>query len=97
VREFLARNSVEHELRDVRKSPIPADEAVRIVRTHQRGLARKGAALREVDIAKASDEELRKLFLGREGTLRAPTVSDGKTVLSGFDEESLGKMIKGLK
>lgn len=96
MREFLARNSVEHELRDVRKAPIAAAEAIRLVRTHKRGLAKKGAALREIEIAKVSDEELRKLFLGREGTLRAPTVSDGTTVLAGFDEESLRRLIEGL-
>ena len=45
-------------------------------------------------IAAASDEELRKLFLGREGTLRAPTVSDGTTVLSGFDEPALSKLTR---
>lgn len=92
MREFLARNEVEHGFRDVRKEPIPADEAIALVRRHKRGVAKKGAVLVEVEIARASDDELRKLFIGREGTLRAPTVSDGTTVLAGFDEAALRKL-----
>lgn len=92
MREFLARNEVEHGFRDVRKEPVPGDEAIALVRRHQRGVAKKGANLVEVEIARASDQELRKLFLGREGTLRAPTLSDGTTVLSGFDEAALRKL-----
>jgi arsenate reductase-like glutaredoxin family protein len=92
VREFLARNEVEHGFFNVRAEPIPGDEAVALVRKHKRGFAKKGAKLIEVEIARASDEELRKLFLGREGMLRAPTLSDGTTVLAGFDEEALRKL-----
>ena len=92
MREFLARHAVEHGFRDVRKAPIPGDEAVALLRTHERGLVKRGAATLEIEIASASDAELRKLFLGREGTLRAPTVSDGTTVLAGFDEAALRKL-----
>jgi arsenate reductase-like glutaredoxin family protein len=94
VREFLARNEVEHGFRDVRKDPIPGDEAIALVRRHQRGVAKKGSKVVELEISCASDEELRKLFLGREGTLRAPTLSDGVTVLSGFDEAALRKLTR---
>lgn len=92
MREFLARNEVEHGFRDVRKEPIPGDEAIALVRRHKRGVAKKGVKLVEVDISAASDAELRKLFLGREGTLRAPTLSDGTTVLAGFDEAALQEL-----
>ena len=95
MREFLARNEVEHGFRDVRKAPIPGDEAIALVRKHKRGLAKKGSKVIELEISSASDEELRKLFLGREGTLRAPTMSDGVTVMSGFDEAALRKLTRG--
>ena len=77
---------------DVRKGPILADEAVALVRLHKRGLAKKGARIVEVDPAQAADEELKKMFLGREGALRAPTVSDGQTIFAGFDEDTLRKL-----
>lgn len=77
---------------DVRKAPISAKDAVALVRKHQRGIAKKGVNVIEVDPARATDDELKKLFLGREGTLRAPTVSDGSTIFSGFDEAQLKKL-----
>ena len=95
VREFLARNEVAHGFRDVRKMPIPGAEAIALVRRHKRGVAKRGAKVIELAIADASDEELRKLFLGREGTLRAPTMSDGTTVVAGFDEPALRNLTDG--
>ena len=92
MREFLARNGIEHAFEDVRKRPIPAAEAVRLVRRHRRALSRKGGAVIEIDPSSASDAEIEKLFLGREKMLRAPTVSDGTTLLSGFDESALKKL-----
>jgi arsenate reductase-like glutaredoxin family protein len=92
VREFLARKEVQHEFEDVRKKPISAKDAVKIVRQHVRAIARKGVRIVEIDPRSATDDEIKKLFLGREGTLRAPTVSDGKTILGGFDETTLRKM-----
>jgi hypothetical protein len=89
VREFLAREKVEHAFVDVRKAPIAAPDALLLVRRHARAFAKKGASVIEVDPRSATDAELRKLFLGREGTLRAPTVSDGQTLFSGFDEPTL--------
>ncbi len=35
-----------------------------------------------------ADEELLKLMLGRSGTLRAPTLRRGKTLLVGFNAEA---------
>jgi len=35
-----------------------------------------------------SDEELLKVLLGRSGTLRAPTLRKGKTLLVGFNDEA---------
>ena len=95
MREFLARKQVEHQFVDVRKAPVPAGDAVALVRRHKRGLSRRGGKLVEVDPARAGDDELMKLFLGREGVLRAPTVSDGHTIIAGFDEAALRKLSGG--
>jgi arsenate reductase-like glutaredoxin family protein len=89
VREFLAREQVEHAFHDVRKAPVSAKDAVALVRRHSKAIAKKGARLVEIDPDTASDDELKKLFLGREGVLRAPTVSDGTTIFAGFDEAAL--------
>jgi arsenate reductase-like glutaredoxin family protein len=89
VREFLARNEVEHGFEDIRKKPISKKGAVALVRKHKRAIAKVGGKLRELDPQTATDAEIEKAFLGREGTLRAPTLSDGETILGGFDEETL--------
>ncbi|HXN81823.1 MAG TPA: hypothetical protein VN883_05055 [Myxococcales bacterium] len=95
MREFLARKQVPHQFHDVRKQPVDTAAALAIVRRHRRGLSRRGGKVVEVEIAAASDEELRKLFVGREGGLRAPTVSDGATLLAGFDEVALRELTGG--
>lgn len=92
MREFLAREEVQHEFEDVRKQPISAAAAVKLVRRHRKAIAKRGPKLVELDPAAATDEEIRRLFLGREGTLRAPTVSDGTTILGGFDEATLRRL-----
>lgn len=84
MREFLARKKVAHEFIDVRKAPISADDTVALVRRHKRALAKRGSTMIEVDPEKATDEQIRKLFLGREGTLRAPTISVDDTLIAGF-------------
>jgi hypothetical protein len=92
VREFLARKSVEHAYVDVRKGPIPPKQAVALVRKHKRAIAKVGGKLREIDPKTATDAEIEKLFLGREGSMRAPCFSDGTTILGGFDEETMAAM-----
>jgi arsenate reductase-like glutaredoxin family protein len=93
VREFLAREDVKHDYVDVRKGPIPPKQAVAIVRKHKRAIAKVAGKIHEIDPKTATDKEIEKLFLGREGTMRAPCVSDGKTILGGFDEETLASML----
>lgn len=94
MREYLARKDVEHDFVDVRKEPISKKDTVGIVRKHAHAIAKVGGKMRELDPKKATDEEILKLFLGREGTMRAPVVSNGSTILAGFDEESFRKLVK---
>jgi arsenate reductase-like glutaredoxin family protein len=91
VREFLARD-IPHRFVDVRKAPISKSETVAIVRKHRRAIAKVGGKLKEIDPKVATAAEIEKLFLGREGTMRAPVVSDGTTILAGFDPETLAAM-----
>jgi len=93
VREFLARKEIEHRFVDVRKGPIPPKDTVAIVRKHKKAMAKVGGTLRSVDPKTATDAEIQKLFLGREGTMRAPVVSDGTTILAGFDDASLRALV----
>ena len=93
MREFLARKDVAHDFVDVRKAPISKKDTVAIVRKHARAIAKVGGALREVDPKTATDAEILKLFLGREGSMRAPVVSKGGTIFAGFDEASFRKLI----
>jgi arsenate reductase-like glutaredoxin family protein len=95
VREYLAREDVTHRFVDVRKAPISAAETVKIVRKHRRAIAKMGGKLRELDPKKATDEEIEKLFLGREGTMRAPVVSTKGTIFAGFDEETIAALVRG--
>jgi arsenate reductase-like glutaredoxin family protein len=92
VRELLAREEIAHQFVDVRKGPIPAKETVAIVRKHKKAIAKMSGKIVTLDPKKATDEEIKKAFLGREGTMRAPVVSDGATILGGFDEETFREM-----
>lgn len=94
MRGFLADKKIDHAFVDVRKAPISRAETLKLVRAHQHAVATRGGKLFRVEVAKATDEELLKLFLGREGSLRAPTVSDGKTIVGGWDEETLVKLAR---
>lgn len=96
MREFLARKAVEHSFVDVRKEPIPPKRTVEIVRKHTSALSRVGGTLRTIDPKTATDDEIRKLFLGREGTMRAPVVSNGTTIVAGFDEATLSHLVATL-
>jgi hypothetical protein len=93
VREFLAREDTKFAYVDVRKAPIKPKETIAIVRKHKRAIAKVAGKLREIDPKTATDAEIEKLFLGREGTMRAPCVSDGTTILGGFDEETMASIV----
>jgi len=41
-----------------------------------------------------SDEELLPLLLGRSGTLRAPTIKRGKTLLVGYSDSAYAEVLK---
>jgi hypothetical protein len=77
----------------VRKSPVSADEALALVRRYRHAYAKRGAALHELDPKTATDAEILKLFLGREGTLRAPTLVIDDVILGGWDEPTVLRLL----
>lgn len=93
MREFLARNEVAHGFEDVRKAPVSRKDTIALVRRYKHAISKRGASLTEFDPAKASDDEIARAFLGREGTLRAPTVAVGSTIVGGFDEATYRKLL----
>lgn len=93
MREYLARKDVAHDFVDVRKAPISKKDTVAIVRRHTRALAKVGGKIREIDPKKATDPEILELFLGREGTMRAPVVSKSGTIFAGFDEPTFRAVV----
>ena len=92
MREFLARKGIEHGVEDVRKEPVSPEDTLALVRTHRVAIAKRGTKLVQFDPRTASDEEILKCFLGREGTLRAPTMSVGDTIVGGFDADTFRKL-----
>lgn len=93
MREFLARTPLAPTYHDVRKQPLDADAALALVRRHKRAFAKKGVALVTLDPATATDAEILKLFLGREGSLRAPTLTVGDAILGGWDEPTITALL----
>ena len=94
MREFLAQRELEPKFVDVRKAPISPKETIAIVRKHKKALSKIGGKIREIDPKLASDEEIKKLFLGREGTMRAPVVSNGVAIFAGFYEATFDELIR---
>jgi arsenate reductase-like glutaredoxin family protein len=94
VREVLAREGTEHTFVDVRKGPISPKDTVAIVRKHRRAISKVGGKMRELDPKTATDAEIEKLFLGREGTMRAPVVSNGESIVAGYDAEVFRTLLR---
>lgn len=52
-------------------------------------LVKKGKKIVELKVSDdLSDEDILKNFLGRSGTLRAPVLQSGKTLMAGWHEET---------
>ncbi|RMG46606.1 MAG: hypothetical protein D6718_05265 [Acidobacteria bacterium] len=72
------------------KVKIGAEEALELARSVSKILVARGKKLVEFDMRRSPppDDELLGLILGRSGTLRAPAIRTGKTLLVGFNEEA---------
>ena len=67
------------------------NDALELVRQADRLVVAKGRKLTELDLgAEApSDDTVSKLMLGPTGNLRAPTLRVGRTLVVGYNEETL--------
>lgn len=73
---------------------IPRAEALRLARSMRRVIATRGKRVVMLDLSeKPSDEELAHAILGPSGTLRAPAMVKGKTLVVGFDPAVYGEVL----
>lgn len=68
------------------------DEALDIARRAREVMANKGRKLVRLTTADASDDDLASTILGRSGTLRAPAIRVGDTLLVGFHAEGYAEV-----
>lgn len=91
VREFFDRSGIEPgEVQSAGgKTKIGADEALELARGAATLVVARGQKIVEFDMAgdPPGEEELRAAILGRSGTLRAPAVRAGRTLLIGYNAE----------
>jgi len=91
VREFFEQADIEPgEVQSAGgKTRIGAEEAMGLARQASTVVVARGQKIVVFDMAKDSpaDEELSAAILGRSGTLRAPAVRSGDTLLIGYNAE----------
>jgi arsenate reductase-like glutaredoxin family protein len=91
AREFFAQNSFEpKEIQNASKDKLGADESLALAHEASTVVVARGKKVLTFKMKKDApdDEELLKLMLGRSGTLRAPTLRRGKTLLVGFNADA---------
>lgn len=88
AREFLLRNRVAYKNHDVRLHPVGPQEVIVYLRGATALFAKRGGTVVELSSGGAglTDQELITPFLGRSGTLRAPTLVTPAGVVAGWDK-----------
>ena len=96
ARRFLTKNDVSYESIDVRKKPVSPAETLKMVRRFKKiyGVIGKKVVSYDVVKDKPSEDDLKKILIGRSGTLRAPCFEVGDTFVGGFNPELYKKLIK---
>ena len=77
------------EERQSRKSPMSEEDARKLLDSVSEIVISRGPASRRLTRGEATLDDLR----GNGGAFRAPMVKKGKTLLVGFNEEALAKLI----
>ena len=96
AREFLGRKKiVPREVADAKRQRLGAREALALAGEMHELYVAKGHKIVHVDLRRERPERdaLLKLLLGPSGSLRAPTIRAGKTLLVGFDADTYGKVL----
>ncbi len=81
---------------DARKTTLKEGEALALVKDVDEIYASKGKQVVHLDLKKEKPDKaaLLGLLLGPTGSLRAPTLRKGRTLLVGFDEAAYAKVLK---
>ena len=74
------------EVADAKKVPMPASLALTLARKYDYVVSGRGAKWNKTKASEFTDEELKKILLGRSGNLKAPTIRVGKHLLVGWCE-----------
>lgn len=79
---------------DAKKQTRDREGTLELLTTAKRVLVSKGKKLLDFDrkAGSESEEEILEHVLGRSGTLRAPTIRRGKTLVVGFHEDAYGEV-----
>ncbi len=79
---------------DARQQPVSREAALKLAREASRVLVARGRRLVELDMKRDNpdDETLCGLILGRSGTLRAPAIRRGKTLIVGFHPQAFERL-----
>ena len=80
---------------DAKRERLGAREALALAGEMHELYVAKGHKIVHVDLRRERPERdaLLKLLLGPSGSLRAPTIRAGKTLLVGFDADTYGKVL----
>ena len=77
------------------RRPLGRTEALALARQAGRLLVARGKKLVEIDMKRKppDDEMLAGLILGRSGTLRAPAIRRGRTLVVGFHPDAYERLV----
>jgi arsenate reductase-like glutaredoxin family protein len=91
-----ARKLTAREVVDARKVKLGKREVAAILRSTGKIHAMKGTKLVSFDLKRDPpvEKELYEALLGPTGSLRAPAIRTGKTLIVGFNEDSWKKLLK---
>lgn len=80
---------------NARKTKYQQPEALELARKVEQLYATKGTKIIHVDLKKdrPDDETLASLLIGPSGTMRAPALRVGKTLIVGFHQETYDKLL----
>ncbi|MBM3803932.1 MAG: hypothetical protein FJW26_16640 [Acidimicrobiia bacterium] len=81
---------------DARKAPLRQEQALAALAEVDEIYVAKGKRVIHVDLKKQKpgNDALLPLLLGPTGSLRAPTLRVGRTLLVGFDEATYGQILR---
>ncbi len=79
------------------KTKLGPDDALELIGQVNQLIVTRGTKVFEFNLKKdkPSDEEILSFLIGRSGTLRAPAIRAGKTLLVGFQAERFEEFLAG--